>query len=672
MALPSPGCGVRGSAVPSTDPFLQTDAAGRSAASSRGPLRLDVGRVSEVQFLSLPSRSRLPAGLTDSSANMHRTRSTMASNVSKVQEALELFAGASERLRRARPEPLEVGGDSARGSSSGMEADHVSPWLISGDAAGLWGRASARIPWESEALDEPSGMQRAGTKSRSIWGVPLRGTPQAPGGGEYVALPTEDVDTPFGIIALDDEEEEELSACGRLRKSVKIVLEDPSSSLLASFVQYGMLALIFFSVGIAIIETEPSQQDNAFFKACGPVFTVLFSVEMVCRYWTCDSTRVFFSSAFNIIDVLATLPCYTDLLLLAPDDGAARHISNSFQTLRLAGLVRVARLFRLLRILRVANTMRQSEMIIVVLRSVHGSLSGIWVLFTFMFVGMILSATMAYCCEMSDPTAVIVSIPVAMWWASTTITAVGYGDTLPKTLAGKMVAVTTMFLGLVIIAVCIAVVTNSFTIQFQREMYSSRVRGMQRKLLKRQRREGSEEATSGGGSPKRHGFLSETPTGHVSQRWRSRSQTRAFNNAVARAPDQEGGSSLTRSADEESPHGPKFFDRDFAAMVSQLEDMAESLLLGMEALIDEGVPTSPSKGCRSPIAEPSASPITAMIMLGRPGSNQPEIRCARMTLEMLRGNNRLWFEQARSLSEELLRMSEADDPAGSSDNFTRS
>jgi len=31
-----------------------------------------------------------------------------------------------------------------------------------------------------------------------------------------------------------------------------------------------------------------------------------------------------------------------------------------------------------------------------------------------------------------------------------------------------------------------------------------------------------------------------------------------------------------------------------------------------------------------------------------------------MTLEMLRGSNRLWFEQARSLSEELLRLSEDD------------
>jgi len=51
-----------------------------------------------------------------------------------------------------------------------------------------------------------------------------------------------------------------------------------------------------------------------------------------------------------------------------------------------------------------------------------------------------------------------------IWWAIVTLTTVGYGDTAPKTLGGRMVALIWMFVSVILIASFTAVVTTSFTV----------------------------------------------------------------------------------------------------------------------------------------------------------------------------------------------------------------
>jgi polar amino acid transport system substrate-binding protein len=51
------------------------------------------------------------------------------------------------------------------------------------------------------------------------------------------------------------------------------------------------------------------------------------------------------------------------------------------------------------------------------------------------------------------------------WWSAATVTTTGYGDKIPRTLAGRMAAVFWMFAGLVIISTFIATVTASLTVR---------------------------------------------------------------------------------------------------------------------------------------------------------------------------------------------------------------
>ncbi len=58
--------------------------------------------------------------------------------------------------------------------------------------------------------------------------------------------------------------------------------------------------------------------------------------------------------------------------------------------------------------------------------------------------------------ERDAPDTSIRSLPDGLWWAATTVTTVGYGDTYPKTAAGRGVAVALMVLGIALFGVLTA------------------------------------------------------------------------------------------------------------------------------------------------------------------------------------------------------------------------
>ena len=54
------------------------------------------------------------------------------------------------------------------------------------------------------------------------------------------------------------------------------------------------------------------------------------------------------------------------------------------------------------------------------------------------------------------------SVGQGLWWAVQTVTTVGYGDIVPSTLAGRLVAAVVMLGGLAFLAVITAAVTSAF------------------------------------------------------------------------------------------------------------------------------------------------------------------------------------------------------------------
>lgn len=60
------------------------------------------------------------------------------------------------------------------------------------------------------------------------------------------------------------------------------------------------------------------------------------------------------------------------------------------------------------------------------------------------------------------------SVFVSMWWVLTTITTVGYGDTFPTTLMGRIIGAVAMILGVVGFAMPISIIGNAFEEEYNR------------------------------------------------------------------------------------------------------------------------------------------------------------------------------------------------------------
>jgi voltage-gated potassium channel len=65
------------------------------------------------------------------------------------------------------------------------------------------------------------------------------------------------------------------------------------------------------------------------------------------------------------------------------------------------------------------------------------------------------------------------SVGSGLWWAVQTVTTVGYGDSVPMTLAGQLVAVLVMLLGIGFLTVITAAITSTFVSRSRREQAPS-------------------------------------------------------------------------------------------------------------------------------------------------------------------------------------------------------
>jgi voltage-gated potassium channel len=103
-----------------------------------------------------------------------------------------------------------------------------------------------------------------------------------------------------------------------------------------------------------------------------------------------------------------------------------------------------------------------------VLRNARKTLMGL--LLGFVMV-LVVAATLQYVLEGAAQPATFGSIPRALWWAATTLTTVGYGDEVPVTVLGRMLASVVMLCGIGICALWTAILVTGFSYEMRRSEF---------------------------------------------------------------------------------------------------------------------------------------------------------------------------------------------------------
>jgi voltage-gated potassium channel len=174
-------------------------------------------------------------------------------------------------------------------------------------------------------------------------------------------------------------------------------------------------------------------------------FTLLFTAEYLARLACVRHPWRYASSFYGVVDLLAILPTY--VALLVPEVGALID-------------VRVLRLLRIFRILKLGAYVAEFSALA---RAIAASRRKIAVFLSFVLLVVLVMGTLMYVVE--GPENGFTSIPVAVYWAITTMTTVGFGDITPKTDLGRLIASAMMLIGWGTLAVPTGIVSAEFTAQ---------------------------------------------------------------------------------------------------------------------------------------------------------------------------------------------------------------
>ena len=206
-----------------------------------------------------------------------------------------------------------------------------------------------------------------------------------------------------------------------------------------------LLAAIAASVVVVVLESvQPlADRNTELFLALEWGFTLLFNAEYIARLVCVERPLRYATSFFGLVDLTSVLPMY--LALLSP--GA--HVLID---------VRIVRMLRAFRILKLTEYVREYASLS---QALYASRRKIAVFLSVVALVVVVLGTLMYVIE--GPDHGFTSIPVAIYWAITTMTTVGFGDIAPKTSLGRVVASVVMLLGWGILAVPTGIVTAEMT-----------------------------------------------------------------------------------------------------------------------------------------------------------------------------------------------------------------
>ena len=249
------------------------------------------------------------------------------------------------------------------------------------------------------------------------------------------------------------------SAAHDIRRRVHALLDHGPASRVGRILDRALVGLIVVNLVAVALESVPAlaRDYHVLFASIECVALAVFSIEYGLRIWVARehgphrhltpfrARLKYMLSPEGLVDLVAVLPFWFAPLL--PDD------------LR---MLQVLRIFRFFKIARYSPAMRS---LLDVLYRERRALFGCIVI----TVGAALvSAALMHLAEGHVQPDKLGTIPDALWWAIVTVGTIGYGDVVPVTTVGKLIATGTIFLGLIMMALPVGIIAKAFADQVHR------------------------------------------------------------------------------------------------------------------------------------------------------------------------------------------------------------
>jgi voltage-gated potassium channel len=200
-----------------------------------------------------------------------------------------------------------------------------------------------------------------------------------------------------------------------------------------------------------------AERYSALFTAVELASLTVFTLEYGLRVWVAvdhppyhhlephQARLKFIFSAMGIIDLLAVLPFWLALVLPAE--------------------LRVLQVFRVIRFLKLTRYSAGMSSLLDVIYTERRALFGCFII---LMGATLIAASVMHLIERNVQPDKFGTIPDAMWWAIVTLGTLGYGDAVPITALGRVIAGVTIFLGLIMVALPVGIVATAFAEQIHR------------------------------------------------------------------------------------------------------------------------------------------------------------------------------------------------------------
>ncbi|VDD74176.1 unnamed protein product [Mesocestoides corti] len=243
------------------------------------------------------------------------------------------------------------------------------------------------------------------------------------------------------------------------RQKLWASFENPDNSTTSLVIYYVTGFFIAVSVLANIVETIPYPDftPDGTRPSIGEVYSdafycldtacvLMFTVEYLARLYSAPRRWIFFRSVMSLIDVVAILPFYIALML-----PSKKTVSGPFTTLRV------------FRVFRVFKFSRHSQGLRILGNTLKSCASELGFLLFSLTMALIIFATVIYYAERGVPNNTFISIPAAFWYTIVTMTTLGYGDMVPKTILGQLIGGTCALSGVLVIALPVPFIVSNFS-----------------------------------------------------------------------------------------------------------------------------------------------------------------------------------------------------------------